>query len=279
MLREEGIEIIKVPTTNGKIDLDALRAACSKNVILVTLMMVNNETGALYDVAAAAKIVRAACPEALIHVDATQSYLKLPFTKKGILADLITISSHKIHGPKGVGALVIDKKVLTSRGLAPIVYGGGQGLGLRSGTENVPAIAAFAEAVKIGHADLYANKAKIQALRDRLIEKLATTPALSTVRPILPEAHAPHILSVTLPKIKSETMLHYLSSEGIYVSSGSACSSNSSHRGGALVCYGLSEADADYSIRISFSHENTEGDVDALADALACGIGKLARTR
>ena len=279
MLSDEGIEIVKVPTVGGVIDTDALRTLCTKNVILVSLMMVNNETGALYDVSAAARIVRAACPEALIHVDATQSYLKIPFTKKSILADMITVSSHKVHGPKGVGALIVDKKVITARGLAPVIYGGGQGLGLRSGTENVPGIAAFAEAVKIAHASLAARREKITTLRERLLGRLSTDEGLAEIKPITPEAYAPHILSVTLPGIKSETMLHYLSSRDIFVSSGSACSSNSAHKKSALVSYGVSPRDADFSIRISFSHENTEEDVDALANALCDGLTKLARTK
>ena len=149
-LKKMGFKTAEIPTANGKIDTDALLSELTPDVILVSFMMVNNETGALYDIAGAAKLIRARCPEALIHVDATQSYMKVKFTKRSLSADMITVSSHKIEGPKGVGALVIDKKVLKAQGLAPIILGGGQEGGLRSGTENVPAIAAFGEAVRVG---------------------------------------------------------------------------------------------------------------------------------
>ena len=205
--------------------------------------------------------------------------MKIPFTKAGIGADLITISSHKIEGPKGVGALVIDKDVIKKRGLAPIVFGGGQGLGLRSGTENVPGVAAFAEAARLALSELAQHNTSLNTLRARLVDKLATDERLSEISPTLPEHHAPHILNITLPSIKSETMLHFLSSEGIFVSSGSACSSNGGHLSSALTAYGRSAEDADTSIRISFSHRNTTADVDALVEALAKGLEKLARIK
>ena len=212
-------------------------------------------------------------------MDATQGYMKIPFTKSGIGADLITISSHKIGGPKGVGALIIDKGVIKKRGLLPIVYGGGQGGGLRSGTENVPGIAAFAEAARLAHLELKESIGKMSELYDRLVSRLATDERLREISPTLPKNHAPHILNVTLPSIKSETMLHYLSSEGIFVSSGSACSSNGGHLSSALTAYGRSEAEADSSIRISFSKDNTPEDVDALIEALATGLERLARIK
>ena len=137
-------------------------------------MMVNNETGALYDLAEASRLIKLKCPEAIFHIDATQSYMKVRFTKRSIGADMITLSSHKIEGPKGVGALVIDKKIIKSQGLAPIILGGGQENGLRSGTENVPAIAAFGEAVRIGMQGLDENIEKMSTLRKYLIEKISS---------------------------------------------------------------------------------------------------------
>jgi cysteine desulfurase len=192
---------------------------------------------------------------------------------------MITVSSHKIEGPKGVGRLVIDRRVIKEKGLSPLILGGGQELGLRSGTENVPAIAAFGEAARIGADHLSERIKKMEGLRERLIERLAKDPALSEISPTLPVNHAPHILNITLPNIKSETMLHFLSSLGIYVSSGSACSSNTGHLSSALTAYGRSESEADSSIRISFSHTNTEEDVDALCDGLIEGLTKLSRIR
>ena len=278
-LKNQGYKVANLSTKDGVIDMDELMRELTSDVILVSVMMVNNETGAVYNIPAIARAMRAKSPEAILHVDATQGYMKIPFTKAGIGADLITISSHKIEGPKGVGALVIDKDVIKKRGLAPVVFGGGQELGLRSGTENVPGIAAFAEAARLAHKELSEHIKKLESLRGRLVERLASDERLKEISPTLPKNHAPHILNVTLPSIKSETMLHFLSSEGIYVSSGSACSSNGGHLSSALTAYGRSNEDADSSIRISFSHRNTEDDVDALVEALAKGLERLARIK
>ena len=278
-LKKLGFKVSAISTKNGKIDIPELLFELTPDVILVSIMMVNNETGAVYNIPTIARAIRQKCPDAILHVDATQGYMKIPFTKAGIGADLITISSHKIEGPKGVGALVIDKDVLKKRGLAPIVHGGGQGLGLRSGTENVPGVAAFAEAARLAHSELKDRIDRMNSLRERLIERITTDVALSEISLTLPENHAPHILNLTLPSIKSETMLHYLSSEGIFVSSGSACSSNGGHVSSALTAYGRSSEDADSSIRVSFSASNTEEDVDALCEALAKGLEKLARIK
>lgn len=278
-LSRMGYKTVYIPTAGGAIDLERLDRELTEDVILLSSMMVNNETGAVYDLPRVAKMLRARCPEALFHVDATQGYLKIPFSKAGIGADLITLSSHKIEGPKGVGALVVDDKVLKSRGLTALTLGGGQQLGLRSGTENVPGIVAFAEAARIGHEKLSERAAVTESLRDHLIGRLQNDARLTDIRITLPKLHAPHILNITLPSIKSETMLHYLSSMGIYVSSGSACSSNTGHLSSALTAYGHSEAEADSSIRISLSHRNTAEELNRLCDALAEGLTRLARIR
>lgn len=278
-LKRQGFKTYALSTKDGAIDLGELERELTRDVILVSVMMVNNETGAVYNIPAVKRLINAKCPDALLHVDATQGYMKIPFTKAGIGADLITVSSHKIGGPKGVGALIIDGNVIKKRGLAPVIYGGGQGMGLRSGTENVPGVAAFAEAARLAHLELSDSIAKMSALRERLVGRLASDERLAELSPTLPKNHAPHILNVTLPGIKSETMLHYLSSEGIFVSSGSACSSNGGHLSSALTSYGRSDAEADSSIRISFSKDNTEEDVDALTEALAQGLTRLARIK
>ena len=277
-LEGQGFKIVKIPTVNGEIDMAALEKEMTRDVILVTMMMVNNETGALYDIASVGRLMRMKSPESILHVDATQSYMKLPFTKSSIGADMITVSSHKIEGPKGVGALVIDKDVMKKRGIAPLVLGGGQEGGLRSGTENVPAIAAFGEAIRLAEKNLRKNYSDVSTLRSYLIEKLSSE-EFSSISITNPKKHAPHILNITLPSIKSETMLHYLSSFGVYVSSGSACSSNSGHTSSALVAYGRSPEEADYSIRISLSHRNTKEDIDAFIEALAAGLTKLSRVK
>ncbi len=278
-LEKMGFRVAKIPTVGGALDLDFLKCELDSSVILVSLMMVNNETGAYYDTHAVKELMRVLCSEAYLHVDATQSYMKLPFTKASCGADMITVSSHKIEGPKGVGALIADKKIISTGGVRPMVLGGGQEGGLRSGTENVPGACAFAEAARLASAELNDNHARLDALRSYLIERLSES-ELSAITPTLPARHAPHILNITLPNIKSETMLHYLSSLGIYVSSGSACSSNSHGAlSSALTAYGKSAKEADCSIRISLSRHNTKDDIDALADGLRSGLSRLARIR
>ena len=279
MLEGMGYKIARIPTVGGEIDIEALTKELGGDVILVSMMMVNNETGALYDTLAVSKLIKAKCPEALLHIDATQSYLKIPFTKIKCGADMITISSHKIEGPKGVGALVVDGAVIKSKGLAPLILGGGQEGGMRSGTENVPGIAAFGEAVKIGFTSLNKRYVYLSSLRDYLIESIEKEDALFEISITKPKVSAPHIVNITLPRIKSETMLHYLSSLGIYVSSGSACSSNSAHISSALTAFGRSNSEADSSIRISLSHRNTKEDIDGLIDGLKSGIGRLSRIK
>ena len=277
MLSDMGFKVVKIPTVGGEIDLTTLEKELTRDVILVSMMMVNNETGALYDTASVAKMMKLNSPEALLHIDATQSYLKIPFTKAKIGADMITISSHKIEGPKGVGALVVDDGVMKSRGLAPITLGGGQEGGMRSGTENVPGIAAFGEAVRIGSSNMRERYGKTIGLRDYLIKRIESElPEISITHP---KTRSPHIVNITLPKIKSETMLHYLSSLGIYVSSGSACSSNGGHTASALTAFGRSVDEADTSIRISLSHRNEKEDIDALIEGLKSGLSKLSRIR
>ena len=279
-LKSMGFNVVSIPTVGGKIDTGALKREMTPDVILLSIMMVNNETGALYDTLEASKIMRENAKDALLHIDATQSYMKVRFTKQSVGADMITISSHKIEGPKGVGALIVDNRIFKSQGLSPIVFGGGQEAGLRSGTENVPAIAAFGVAAQAAFENLDSNIKKLSLLRNYLIEKLGSTPPLSSVKYTNPESYAPHILNITLPSIKSETMLHYLSSLGIYVSSGSACSSNSKKTvSSALTAYGMNQSEADSSIRISFSHRNEISDIDALCDGLASGISRLARIK
>ena len=276
-LEKMGYNIVKIPTAGGEIDMEALSRELTKDVILVSMMMVNNETGALYDTGAVAKLMKAKSPEALLHLDATQSYLKLPFTKIKSGWDMITISSHKIEGPKGVGALVVDGSVMKAKGLSPITLGGGQESGMRSGTENVPGIAAFGEAVRLGFASLNERYEKMSELRGYLISHISDE--APEVKILVPKANAPHIVNITLPKIKSETMLHYLSSLGIFVSSGSACSSNGGHFSSALTAFGRSEGEADSSIRISISHRNTREDMDGFVEGLKSGLAKLSRMR
>ncbi len=278
-LKERGIRTVAIPTRGGVLDMDVLRREMTPDVILVTMMMVNNETGALYPLSDVAQVMRRQSPEAILHADATQSFGKVPFTVRSIGADMVTVSSHKIEGPKGVGALFASDDVIKKRGLAAVTLGGGQEDGFRSGTENVPGIAAFGVACRLAEEHLAERAEHMSALRTLLTETMSGDDLLRTVSLTLPPVHAPHILNMTLPSVKSETMLHFLSAEGICVSSGSACSSHGHHASGALLAYGRSEAEADTSVRVSFSHRNTSDEVLLFCDALKRGLMRLARIK
>ncbi len=278
-LREEGFDIVEIPTVGGALDMAALVAALDTRVCLVTLMTVNNETGALYDIAAAVREVRRAAPNALVHTDATQALGKIPLSVKPLGVDAVTVSAHKIEGPKGTGALWISDAVLKNKGLVPHVLGGGQEGGLRAGTVDVPSIAAFAVACEMAHTEGEARRARLADLSTYLIDRLQKNSALSELTLNLPARRAPHILNLTLPNIKSETMLHYLSGEGIFVASGSACSSHGKHSSPALAAFGLTARQADCSIRVSLSYRTTEDELDVFVNCLATGVARLSRMR
>jgi len=274
VLEKEGFEIVRIPTRGGVLDEEALDKALDRSVFLVSLMMVNNETGARYDVERAFRLAKMRNPEAITHCDAVQGFLKCRFSAQSLGADLITVSAHKIHGPKGVGALYIDKRILSRRAIVPTVTGGGQENGLRSGTENVTCIAGFGEAARTGLKTLDADTAHLRSLRDYAVERLSSL----DVRLNLPTGEtAPHIVNLTLPDIRSETMLHFLSSKGIYVSAGSACSSHDAHPSSALLAFGIDAEEAGHSIRVSFARTNTKDEIDAFTEALDEGIRSLVR--
>ena len=271
-LSQLGFEVLEVPTKGGALDLDFI-SENAQGVILASFMHVNNETGALYNLKEAFGIIREKSPSAVCHADCVQSYLKVRLTKKSIGADLISISAHKINGPKGVGALYIAPELLKTKKISPVVYGGGQEGGLRSGTENVYGIAGFGEAVREHIERLSEEIEQMRSVREHMIMHLPRE-----VKAKLPALCAPHILNITMPQIRSETVLHDLSAKGIYVSSGSACASNSAHKASrALIAFGVSEAEADTSIRISLSPESTREEADALIAALSNAISRLAR--
>lgn len=269
-LESEGFEVKEIPTENGVLDLNALSSLLTPRTVLVTVMAVNNETGAVYPLKKVSDMMRRVCPEAVLHVDATQSFMKMPFTPKSIGADMITLSSHKIEGPKGVGALWVSDALLKARGLAPVVFGGGQQLGLRSGTENVPGICAFAEAARLGYESFSRRVEKMRSLRACLLSGIAESEALKeALTPNLPLGEcAPHIVSLVVKGMKSETVLNDLSGRGIYVSSGSACSSHEKSLSSALLAFGKTADEADSTVRVSFSHHNTEEEIGALLSAL-----------
>lgn len=275
-LEKEGFEVVRIGTRGGVLNFSQLEEALDDKVLLVSMMMVNNETGAVYDLARAFSMVKTRCPEAVTHCDAVQGFMKIKFSPASIFADLVSISAHKIHGPKGVGGLYINREVLTQKKIVPILHGGGQEFGFRSGTENVIGIAGFGGAVKECNRAFDASIERLAALREYAALKLS---ALELTLNIPLGICAPHIINLTLPRIKSETMLHFLSGEGVFVSSGSACSSHAHTPSSALMAFGLSAADADCSLRVSLSAENTEEDIDVLASVLENAIAVLVRIR
>lgn len=275
-LEADGFRVCRIPTRDGVLDMDCFRREMTKDTLLVSLMAVNNETGAAYDLQTAFAHAKRVNPDVVTHTDAVQAYLKLRFTPAAVGADLCTVSAHKVHGPKGVGALYVDPTLLKRRALIPYVVGGGQEEGLRSGTENVAGIAGFGQAAEDGYANLTANLTAMREVRDYAISRLSCMGL--TVN--LPAGNAaPHIVSVTLPAVKSETMLHFLSAKGIYVSSGSACSSHSHRVSRTLTAFGLDEFAADCTLRVSLSEQNTKEDIDALSTALQAGLDELVRVR
>lgn len=275
-LEKEGVEVVRVPTRDGVLDMGALEAALTPNTFMISLMLVNNETGAVYDVKSAFAAARRRCPDVVTHCDAVQGYMKVKFTPAGIGADLVTISAHKIGGPKGTGALYVDPAVIKAKKLVSTVYGGGQEWNLRSGTENVYGIAAFGEAALERWESLASDLSRMTALRDRLEDMLASRFSGGEIvmnRPI--GARAPHIVNLRAEGIRSETMLHYLSAEGVFVSSGSACSSHGGGVSRALSAFGLADKQADSSLRVSFSPDSTEEEIGALVEALSSGVARL----
>ncbi len=267
-LQEEGYDLVTIPTQNGMLDLDALSRALEKETVLFSCMLVNNETGARYAVEQAFSLAKKRWPNIVTHCDAVQGFLKVKFTPDTLHADMISISSHKLHGPKGVGALYVATPILTSRRLTPYILGGGQENGMRSGTENIPGIAAFGEAVQTG---FQIERAAI--VRDYL---LAHLPAEVTANLPIGE-RAPHIVSLLLPGIRSETMLHFLSASDICVSSGSACASNTGHGSYVLKAFGLTPKQADSTIRISFDDAMTIDQIDTFLEVLQKGVSSLVR--
>lgn len=258
-LEARGYEVTYLkPEKDGSISVQAVKNALRSDTVLVTLMMVNNETGGVTDIAGIAKMLKAEGSKALLHTDAVQGFMKLPFSAKKLGADMISISGHKIHAPKGIGALYIKTGVK----IKPLIHGGAQESGLRAGTEAMPQIAAFGKAAEIAFAGMRENCDKIAMLRES---------AASAICAEMPEAviiggGAPHILSVSLPGWRSEVLMNFLEAKGIFVSRSSACKKGG--RSHVLEAMGLSAPIIDGAIRISFSRMNTQSDVDALVSAL-----------
>ncbi len=271
----QGVEVIRLGTKGGVIDLDELSDALTANTVLISLMRVNNETGAIYDVKGAFALARERCPDVVTHCDAIQGFAKRDCDPKKLNADLVSISGHKIGAPKGIGALWCDGTLLTKKKITPIVFGGGQENGYRSGTENVPGIVAFGEAARERADAMKDDYDSVVALRQGLIEGLPDGVTVNTPN----GSYLPHIISLTVPGIKSEVLVRALSAEGIYLSAGSACSSKKLKTSTALTAFGLAPEEADSTVRVSLSHRNTGEETAIFCEALRSAMARLARIR
>ncbi len=257
------IDVYYLKTVGGKIDLNELASNLSERTVLVSIMAVNNETGAVYDVKSAFALTKRLSPNAVTHTDLTQGFLKMKPSAVSLGADMITISGHKIHAPKGVGALLVDEKVMKAKKLVPILLGGGQESGMRSGTENLLGIAALAGASKQGAAELDTYLSHAKELRSAFLGALDKRIVVNE-----PERHVDHIVSITLPHVLSSHAVNALSVRGVCVSGGSACSSNGGHKSFALTSYGLDESAALSTVRVSTSIENTVDEMLIAAEAV-----------
>ena len=272
ILESMGYEVLLIPNTNGVIDTDFVKTNLNDKTVLITHMMINNETGAVYDIRNLCRIRDELAPKCIIHTDAVQAFLKTEKPLALCKADMISISSHKIHGPKGVGALLCKKGIR----LSPVICGGGQEAGLRSGTEALPVICAFANSAKLLSAKSLDSLHNVCELYNYAENKISTE--LPEIIINKPSVHTPYILSVSLPKIKSEVMLRYLSEKGIYISAGSACSSKHKENR-VLTNFGISPSLSDSTIRISFSEYNSKDEIDILVKEISNGISSLAKIR
>lgn len=273
-LEADGFTVCRVPTRGGALDLDYV-AANAAGVILATMMLVNNESGALYDVRRAFSLIRAQSPDAVTHTDAVQAFGKVRFTPLQLGADMVTVSGHKIGGPKGIGALYVSASLLRARRLIPMLPGGGQEGGMRSGTENVPGIAGFGEAARLAAENLDVNAAAAGTVRAALLDGLRDLAPEVCVN--VPAAGIANIVSLRIPGVRSEVMLNHLSSQGICVSAGSACSARAHSVSRAMLAFGLSEREADETIRVSIGPANTTAEAAVLAAAIADGARRLAK--
>lgn len=270
-LEKEGYKIDYIPVDkNGRCNVEKFKTLIRQDTILVSVMLVNNEIGTVQPVREISDILKKRNPGAYFHIDAVQGFGKIPFTAASVGADLITLSSHKIHGPKGMGALYVKDGVR----LAPVIFGGGQQNNLRPGTENVPGIAGFGLAAKLATEDMENKTKRMNELRNRLLSRI--TNEIGDISVNTPkEGCAPHILNVSFRGARSEVILHTLEKDGIYVSSGSACSSHKKAPSYVLTAIGLDRDYIDGSIRFSLSEFNREEEMDFVADKLKRAVEQI----
>ena len=260
-LESRGFEVTRLmPDSTGAISLESVKAALRDDTVLVSLMLVNNETGAVTDIHAVSEILKGSSSRALLHTDAVQAFMKVPFKASTLGADMISISGHKIHAPKGIGALYIKKGI----NIKPFIVGGGQESGRRAGTEAMPQIAAFAAACDFAGKGLSKDVEAMRSLKNYAVSAL--TSAIPELKYI--ETGAPHILSISMPGWRSEVLMNYLEAKEIYVSKSSACKKGG--RSHVLEAIGLPADVIDGALRIGISRFSTPDDIDALV----CGLSE-----
>ena len=255
-LESQGFEVTYLqPDALGRISLADLKEALRKDTIFVSIMMVNNEVGSVMPIEKMAKLVHRVCPDAIFHTDAVQGFLKVPFAAKTLGADLISVSSHKVHGPKGVGALYIAPRL---KSFPAMILGGGQEGNMRSGTEGTPAIFGFAAACAAVSATFKEDAKREKKMIASLVEKLESLEGV-----YVNGAHeAPHVLSIAIPSVPTQNTINILQDHGICVSAGSACAKG--HRSHVLTAMKVSPEQIDASFRISLSRDTQQEELDEL---------------
>ena len=257
-LEEQGFRVTYLPVdAQGRVSIDALREALDSETILVSVMYANNEIGTVEPIEEIGQIVKQFNPEIVYHVDAIQAYGKFKIVPKKLNIDLLSVSGHKIHGPKGTGFLYVKEKTK----IKPIILGGGQQKGMRSGTENVPGCVGLGVAAREAYKDFDARIEKLYTLREHLIAGLKPLGGV-TINGSEDRTNAPQIVSASFEGVRSEVLLHALEDKGVYVSSGSACSSNHPGISGTLKGIGVKKELLDSTIRFSLGDLNTEEEVD-----------------
>jgi cysteine desulfurase len=258
-LEEQGFEVTYLPVDNkGVIRLNDLEKAMRRDTIIVSIMHTNNEIGAVEPIEEAGALIKRMNPNTLFHVDAVQGFGKYKIYPKRMNIDLLSVSAHKIHGPKGVGFLYINEKAK----VRPIIFGGGQQKGMRSGTENVPGIAGMAKAVEKVYEDFDAKTDYLYLLKDQFVKGVTQIEGIKLNGPYNDREGAPHVVSVSIQGVRSEVMLHALEDKGIYVSAGSACASNKPAISATLKAIGVEKQYLDSTLRFSFSLFNTIEEID-----------------
>ena len=269
-LEQQGCEVIRLsPDENGQISPKAVLDAVNEDTFLVSMMLVNNEVGAVFDVGGAFALIKKKYPQVVTHCDCVQGFMKIPFSVKKLGADLISLSGHKIYAPKGVGALYVKSGVH----IPPFMLGGGQEKGFRSGTESVPLICGFGAAVRALSDKVEINLERARGVQAHLIEKCAENGGIA----VNFAGGSPYITSISVDGLKSEVLLHFLEKKGIFVSSGSACSKGK--KSSVIKEFRVPEKLSDSVLRISISAATTNADIDALIGAVGEAQGSLARIK